>query len=83
MSNFSFSHNVFKSFLLLMHQNEYLWSKGLRGIYTVTNAMVKVKGIPGKMTNSSPHIAVSKLLNMSLLEVHFHFVLFQSSYLHL
>ena len=26
---FSFSHNVFKSFLLLMCQNEYLWSKGL------------------------------------------------------
>ena len=31
-SNFSFSHNVFKSCLLLMHQNEYLWSKGLRAI---------------------------------------------------
>ena len=29
MSNFSFSRNVFKSFLLLMRQNEYLWSKGL------------------------------------------------------
>ena len=29
MSNFSFSHNVFKSCLLLMRQNEYLWSKGL------------------------------------------------------
>ena len=28
MSNFSFSHNVFKSCLLLMRQNEYLWSKG-------------------------------------------------------
>ena len=28
-SNFSFSHNVFKSCLLLMRQNEYLWSKGL------------------------------------------------------
>ena len=26
---FSFFHNVFKSCLLLMHQNEYLWSKGL------------------------------------------------------
>ena len=24
-----FFHNVFKSCLLLMHQNEYLWSKGL------------------------------------------------------
>ena len=29
MSNFSFSHNVFKNCLLLMCQNEYLWSKGL------------------------------------------------------
>ena len=29
MSNFSFSHNVFKSCLLLMRQNEYLWSTGL------------------------------------------------------
>ena len=28
-SNFSFSHNVFKSCHLLMCQNEYLWSKGL------------------------------------------------------
>ena len=28
-SNFSCSHNVFKRCLLLMHQNEYLWSKGL------------------------------------------------------
>ena len=28
-SNFSFPHNVFKSCLLLICQNEYLWSKGL------------------------------------------------------
>ena len=28
-SNFSFSHNVFKSSLVLMRQNEYLWSNGL------------------------------------------------------
>ena len=27
-SNFSFSHIVFKSCLLLMRQNEYLWNKG-------------------------------------------------------
>ena len=26
-SNFFFSHNVFKSCLLLMRQNEYLWSR--------------------------------------------------------
>ena len=26
--HFSFSHNVFKSRLLLLHQIEYLWSKG-------------------------------------------------------
>ena len=30
MNNFSFSHNVFKNCLLLMRQNEYLWSKGLK-----------------------------------------------------
>ena len=29
-SNFFYSHNVFKSCLLLMGQNEYLWSKVLR-----------------------------------------------------
>ena len=29
VSNFSFSHNVFKSCPWLMHQNEYLWSNGL------------------------------------------------------
>ena len=28
-SNFSFSHNVFKSCLLLIGQNEYIWSKEL------------------------------------------------------
>ena len=33
-SNFSFSHNVFKSSLFLMRQNEYLWSKG---IWRLTN----------------------------------------------
>ena len=38
MSNFSFSHNVFKSCLLLMCQNEYLWSKGLN---LIGNAMAK------------------------------------------
>ena len=29
MSNFSFFHNILKSCLVLMRQNEYLWSKGL------------------------------------------------------
>ena len=29
MSNFSFYNNVFKSCLLLIRKNEYLWSKGL------------------------------------------------------
>ena len=29
MSNFFFSHNVFKSFMMLMCLNEYLWSKEL------------------------------------------------------
>ena len=29
-SNFFFSHIVFKSCLLLIRQNEYLWSKGLK-----------------------------------------------------
>ena len=33
-SSFSFSRNVFKSCLLLMHQNEYLRSKGLKHIFT-------------------------------------------------
>ena len=32
-SNFSVFHNVFKSCLLLMCQNEYLWSKELRFPY--------------------------------------------------
>ena len=34
-SNFSFSHKVFKSCLLLMRQNEYLWSKGLTLSHTI------------------------------------------------
>ena len=29
MSNFFFFHNVFKRCQMTMHQNEYLWSKGL------------------------------------------------------
>ena len=29
MSNFFFSHGVFKSCLLLIRENEYLWSNGL------------------------------------------------------
>ena len=29
-NNFFFSHNVFKSCLLLIRQNEYDWSKGLK-----------------------------------------------------
>ena len=36
-SNFSFSHNVFKSCLLLMRQNDYLWSKRLKNKATFTN----------------------------------------------
>ena len=34
-SNFSFFHNVFKSSLLLMRQNEYLWSKGLNVVLLI------------------------------------------------
>ena len=37
-SNFFFSHNVFKNCLLLIHQNEYLWSKGLICCLTTGNA---------------------------------------------
>ena len=36
MSNFSSSHNVFRSCLVLMRQNEYLWIKGLRGTFRNT-----------------------------------------------
>ena len=35
-SNFFFTHNVFKSCLLLMRQNEYLWSKGLKSFFQET-----------------------------------------------
>ena len=38
-SNFSFSHNVFKNCLLLMRQNEYLWSKGLIGIFSASDSL--------------------------------------------
>ena len=33
MSNFFFSHNVLKSCLLFMCQNEYLWSNGSSRMY--------------------------------------------------
>ena len=40
-SNFSFSYNGFKSCLLLMNYNEYLWSKGLKqGNYLVKERSV-------------------------------------------
>ena len=35
MSNFIFSHYCFRSCLLLMCQNEYLWSKGLKANVTI------------------------------------------------
>ena len=34
-SNFCFSDNVFKSCLVLVCQNEYLWSKGLKLIFQI------------------------------------------------
>ena len=34
-SNFFFSYNVFKTWMLLMRQNEYLWSKGLTLYHTI------------------------------------------------
>ena len=37
--HFSFSRNVFKSCLLLMRQNEYLWSKGLKSINLNDNSI--------------------------------------------
>ena len=40
-SNFSFFHNVFKSCLLLMSKNEYLWSKGLRSNSGICNLSCK------------------------------------------
>ena len=46
-SNFSFSRNVFKSCLLLMHQNEYLWSNGLNA--PVVESLTK----QGKIGNHS------------------------------
>ena len=39
-SNFSFSHNIFKSCLLLMRQHEYLWSKGLIFFFYIYNFQV-------------------------------------------
>ena len=53
-SNFSFSHVVFKSCLLLMGQNEYLWSKGLKCsvilIYSVHKRSLLVTNSTGNFT---------------------------------
>ena len=49
MSNFSFSHNIFKHCLLLMHQNEYLWGKGL---ISQTLILVIVFGQSKSVSNS-------------------------------
>ena len=40
-SNFSFSHNVFKSSLFLMRENEYLWSKGLLTVLVYLQVFVR------------------------------------------
>ena len=40
MSNFSFSHYVFKSCQLLMRQNECLWSKGLNMFALLTSLFI-------------------------------------------
>ena len=48
-SNFFFSHNVFKSCLLFICQNEYLWSKGLN--------MDKSK-ISSRDINPLPHMPI-------------------------
>ena len=51
-SNFSFSHNVFKSCLLFMHQNEYLWSKGLKMAEMAEYVLDRVENIDGKVENA-------------------------------
>ena len=53
-SNLSFSHNVFKSCLLLMRRNEYLWSKGLK-----TKSKGQILEIP---VNNRKWINVVKIL---------------------
>ena len=50
-SNFSFSHNVFKSCFLLMRRIEYLWSKGLK-----TLGVEQFKSLP-----DDKFLALSKL----------------------
>ena len=42
MSNFFFSHYVFKSCLLWMRQNEYLWSKWLKCNCVCTNIDMRI-----------------------------------------
>ena len=56
-SNFSFSHNVFKSCLLLMCQNEYLWSKGL-----YHGGQCTYPCFPGILLTVTPHSILSKPL---------------------
>ena len=43
MSNFSFSHNDFKNCLTLMHQNKYLWSKGLTFSKTTDSSLIQTE----------------------------------------
>ena len=43
-SNFFFSHNVFKSCPFLTRQNEYLWSKGLKHMFTIKRAAYTIQG---------------------------------------
>ena len=66
-SNFSFSHNVFKSCLLLMRQNEYQWSKGLTPFSTVfqvyrQGGQCTYPWFSGVLLTSTPHNILFKLL---------------------
>ena len=52
-SNFSFSHNVFKSCLLLMRLNEYPWSKGLNLCQNTGGVQIKERCEPQIMLCSN------------------------------
>ena len=69
MSNFSFSHNVLKSYLLGMRQNEYLWSKGIK---TSRDFVTKIGEQEGNMMAlyRSTFLYITPAIMLSIKKIH-------------
>ena len=66
-SNFSFSHNVFKSCLLLMRQNEYLWNRGLG--YNYLSSVTAFKLNQSKILSLGKQLTIQSQVSQAYLRI--------------